>query len=71
MEKEINLEDSLKRLDEIAKSLESGKTTLDESLKLYKEGINLSKLCMDKLENAKGKVMEIKKQDGTEEKFNG
>ena len=71
MEKEINLEDSLKRLDEIAKSLESGKTTLDESLKLYEEGINLSKLCMDKLENEKGKVMEIKKQDGTEEKFNG
>lgn len=67
---EINLEQSLKRLDEIAKLLENG-TTLDESLKLYEEGIKLSKLCMDKLENAKGKVMEIKKQDGTEEDFNG
>ncbi len=70
MENEINLEQSLKRLDEIAKLLENG-ATLDESLKLYEEGIKLSKLCMDKLENAKGKVLEIKKQDGTEEEFNG
>ncbi len=70
MENEINLEQSLKRLDEIAKLLENG-TSLDESLKLYEEGIKLSKLCMDKLENAKGKVLEIKKQDGTEEEFNG
>lgn len=70
MENEINLEASLKRLDEIAKLLENG-STLDESIKLYEEGIKLSKLCMDKLENAKGKVMEIKKQDGTEEEYNG
>lgn len=67
MEKEFNLEQTLKRIEEIAKTLESDNTNLDKCLELYKEGIELSKLCMDELEKAKGRITEINKVSGTEE----
>ena len=62
------LEQSIKRLEEIAKIIEQG-TTLDESLKLYEEGCNLAKICLKDLEKAKGKIIMIKKEfDKKEEK---
>ena len=54
------LEQNIKRLEEIAKKLESG-TNLDESLKLYEEGCKLAKTCLKDLEKAKGKIIMIKK----------
>lgn len=55
------LEENIKRLEEIAKLLESG-TNLDESLKLYEEGCKLAKLCLKELDKAKGKIIMIKKE---------
>ncbi len=55
------LEKDIKRLEEIAALLEQGKT-LDESLKLYEEGVKLAKTCLQELEKAKGKIVMIKKQ---------
>lgn len=49
-------EAALKRLEEIVQSLEKGDLALDESLKLYEEGIKLSRLCHAKLEEAEGKI---------------
>lgn len=63
----MEIEKSLKRLEEIAKKLEEG-TSLDESFKLYEEGVILAKACAECLENAKGKITEIK--NGKEKKFN-
>ncbi len=60
------LEKDIKRLEEIAALLEQGKT-LDESLKLYEEGVKLAKLCLQELEKAKGKIVMIKKQFEEEE----
>lgn len=71
MKEEFNLEKTLKRIEEIAKTLESDNTNLDKCLELYKEGIELSKLCMDELEKAKGKITEINKINGNEEEYNG
>lgn len=56
---ENSFEKNLQRLEEIVKLLESDKVSLDESIALYKEGIELSKLCHDKLEKAKQTVNEI------------
>lgn len=55
------IEQSIKRLEEIAKKLESG-VNLDESLKLYEEGCKLAKSCLQELETAKGKIVMIKKE---------
>ena len=58
--KEHNFEQNLARLEEISELLESEKLGLDESIALYEEGINLSKLCIDKLKNAELKITKLK-----------
>ena len=60
------LEESLKRLEEIAKKL-STSINLDESLKLYEEGCKLAKACLKELDEAKGKIEIIKKENSTKE----
>ena len=60
--KEETFEDNLKRLQEISDLLEDGEIGLDESIKLYEEGIKLSKVCYNKLEAAELKITELKKQ---------
>jgi exodeoxyribonuclease VII small subunit len=49
-------EDALRQLEEIVQRLEKGELPLEESLKLYEEGIRLSRLCHAKLEEAEGKI---------------
>lgn len=62
----MTFESSMKRLDEIVKALESGKLSLDESLDLYKEGIELSVDCKKNLENAKLQVKTISSEDNND-----
>lgn len=62
----MTFEEKLKRVDEICALMDGGKLTLDESIKLYEEGMILAKECLDVIEKTKGKVVEIKKKvDGT------
>ncbi len=60
--KESNFEESLNRLQEISNELESGSVGLEESIKLYEEGIKLAKICYSTLKDAELKVTELKKQ---------
>lgn len=60
MKKEIKFEKALERLAEINEKLESDEISLDESIELFKEGLELSKLCQKKLDEAK---LEIEKID--------
>lgn len=59
MEENFSFEQALKRLEEIVEILEAGNISLEESIKIYQEGIALSKLCSGMLEEAEGKVMAI------------
>lgn len=58
----MNLEEKIKRLDEISVALEKGDCGLDEGLKLYEEGGNIAKECYKALNEAKGKITVIKKE---------
>ncbi|MEW6196495.1 MAG: exodeoxyribonuclease VII small subunit [Bacteroidota bacterium] len=60
--KENSFEDSLRRLQEISDTLEKGEISLEDSIKLYEEGINLAKFCYTTLKQAELKVTELKKQ---------
>lgn len=51
-------EELLKELDEIVKELESGTLTLEESILKYQRGMELSKLCKEKLLSAKEAVVQ-------------
>lgn len=53
---EIKFEEALKKLEKIVEDLEKGDLSLDEALKKYQEGIELSRLCNQRLENAKKKI---------------
>ncbi len=48
----MNFEQSLKRLDEIIKKLDSNETPLQESIELYKEGTSLLGDCRRQLDEA-------------------
>ena len=61
-----SFEESLKKLEGIVDRLEKGDLSLEESLKLFEEGIGLSSACKQELEAAEGKVqMLIKQRDGS------
>ena len=53
---EIKFEEALKKLEKIVEDLEKGDLSLDEALKKYQEGIELSRACSSKLESAKKKI---------------
>jgi exodeoxyribonuclease VII small subunit len=60
--KENAFEDSIDRLQEISELLEKEGIELEESIKLYEEGIDLVKICNKTLKDAELKVTELKKQ---------
>lgn len=61
-----SFEDSLKNLEGIVEKLEKGDLSLEESLKLFEEGVGLSSVCKKELEEAEGKVqMLVKQRDGS------
>lgn len=49
-------EDALNKLEKIVARLEEGDIPLEESLKLFEEGIRLSRFCNQKLDEAEKKV---------------
>jgi len=53
---EIKFEEALKKLEKIVEELEQGDLSLDEALKKYQDGIELSRLCSSRLESAKKKI---------------
>ena len=57
-----SFEDSLARLQEISELLESDEVGLEDSVKLYEEGMKLSKECYKVLDKAELKITELKKK---------
>jgi exodeoxyribonuclease VII small subunit len=56
-----SFEAALTRLEQIVQRLEKGELALEESLVLYEEGIQLSRLCHAKLEEAEGRIEQLVK----------
>ncbi len=66
-----NYESAVERLEEITEILESGDSSLDDSISLYTEGLEIAGFCNKKLSQAEEKVKVIKEKNGlfTEEEF--
>jgi exodeoxyribonuclease VII small subunit len=59
-------EESLRKLEVIVDQLEKGDLALEDSLKLFEEGVGLSAACKKELDEAEGKVqILIKQRDGS------
>jgi exodeoxyribonuclease VII small subunit len=58
-------EQSLKKLETIVDQLEKGDLALEDSLKLFEEGVGLSAACKQELDAAEGKVqILVRQRDG-------
>lgn len=55
-----SFETSLRRLEEISRLLENEEINLEESISLYEEGIELSKICFKQLKEAELKISRLK-----------
>ena len=67
MAKTKSFEDNMLELETIVSRLESGDATLEESMKLFEQGIRLSKSCQTMLDKAEQKVtVLLQNNDGSE-----
>lgn len=63
---DLTFEKALADLEEITEKLEDGKESLEASMKLYEHGLLLKDFCEQKLKEAEGKWLMLKKQkDGS------
>ena len=62
-EKDNNFEANLKKLELIVDRLESGDIGLEESVKLYEEGMKIKKICDKKLKDIEMQIKKIKIED--------
>ena len=63
---QIQFEEAFKRLETIVAQLESGEVSLENSLELFEEGIQLAETCRTKLDKAEQAISKlIKKSDGS------
>jgi len=62
--KKLSFEKALTRLEEIAEQLESGELPLEESLKIFREGIELSRFCSQVLNQTEGELKKLVKLEG-------
>lgn len=61
-----DFEKALARLEEIVASLEKGDLPLEDALKLFEEGMSISRFCSRKLEEAERRVEILLKNEGGE-----
>ena len=65
-EQGVTFEQAVDRLEEIVRLLDAGELSLDESLRLFEEGIKLARECSKKLSDVQGKLETLVKQsDGS------
>lgn len=59
-----DFETALKELEQIVENMENDQLTLDESLKQFERGVELSRICQNSLKNAEQKVEQLVKKHG-------
>lgn len=61
-----SFEEALEKLEAIVEKLSDQEITLEKSVELYEEGLRLSKICSETLENAALKIEQIDQSKNTE-----
>ncbi len=60
----VNFEKAIKDLEKIVEDLESGDLSLEESLKSFEKGINLTRKCQEHLSKAELRVQKLIEEKG-------
>src|SRR5256714_14124956 len=61
---DLKFEDCLTRLEQIVSALEAGNLPLEESLRVFEEGITLARHCAHYLDDAERRIEMLVKDDG-------
>lgn len=69
MSEELTFEQAMDKLEEIVEKLEEGDVALEEAISIYKQGMDLSRLCHQKLKVVEDQLTEILREDGELEGF--
>ena len=64
-----SFEEALKRLDETVQKLEAGKLSLSEATALYEEGMQLARICSERIATAELKITQIRTAYGEQMRF--
>lgn len=67
--KQPKFEEALARLEAIVKDLEEGDLKLEESLRLFEEGVSLTRLCTTRLDEAQRRIDLLTRGTGGELKL--
>ena len=59
-EQQLSFEEAFKRLEELVRTLEDGKLSLDDTSRLYEEGMDLAKLCNRMLNATELRITELR-----------
>lgn len=65
--KEVSLEESFEKLDEMLNELESPDISLEESFRVYQEGMKLLKQCNEKIDRVEKCVLKLNENGELEE----
>lgn len=68
LQEEQTLEEAFGQLEDLAQKLEDGDTSLEDSFRFYKKGMELLKYCSDKLDTVEKKMLQMD-EDGTLREF--
>ncbi|ARJ37465.1 exodeoxyribonuclease VII small subunit [Sporosarcina sp. P21c] len=68
-DKNMQFEQAMHQLEEIVQKLEAGEAPLDDTITLYKQGMELSAYCQKKLQNAEKQLIRMIDQEGNESQF--
>ena len=62
----LTFEQALTKLEEVVKKLENKEINLDEAVKLYNEGLEISKVCYELLKESEKLIVEKMTEAGLE-----
>ncbi|NCN08508.1 MAG: exodeoxyribonuclease VII small subunit [Leptospira sp.] len=66
---EMNFEEAISELEDIAEKLEKGQISLEDSILAYERGVELKKICTDRLKEAESRIEILSKApDGSVQK---
>ena len=69
MAKAQTLEQSFEKLEQIIGNLENGDVSLEDSFKLYNEGMTLIQNCNQQLDKVEKKIVVLNQKEGDEDEF--
>ena len=69
MAKAQTLEQAFEKLEQIIGNLENGDVSLEDSFKLYNEGMKLIQNCNQQLDKVEKKIVVLNQKEGDEDEF--